>query len=373
MGIRTTWLCWSTVIPPPGADVSRRPHPPGSEPRRAAGMAGGGRAGFRQGPGGAGRRRRGRHQLDRTRPPRRPGRHHHPARQRGRQPVAGDHHRHRLVETRAGGGPVAPGPGNRDHASLHGGRPSSPTRRAPRSGWRRGSANEHAVAGRHRTTRRRRVVLHAVGEIDASNAGVFAEALSAAAVSSDAVTVDLSAVQYLDSAAINVLVSHGGPLHIVANPMLIPVLRISGVAELATVRAARGRDLAVRSAPRWSAPAAGRSPAGTSCGSRRPASPRRRSCRAGPRCHHRDAGVVEPVGERYQPQRHVLVVDAVHAGEIDRRHPSIRVRYRDGCMVARCRHSASKSSRVAPGTPAARAATSASESGSGAGGRPRCR
>lgn len=83
-----------------------------------------------------------------------------------------------------------------------------------------------------------RVVLHAVGEIDASNAGVFAEALSAAAVSSDAVTVDLSAVQYLDSAAINVLVSHGGPLHIVANPMLIPVLRISGVAELATVRAA---------------------------------------------------------------------------------------------------------------------------------------
>ena len=48
--------------------------------------------------------------LDRTRPPRRPGRHHHPARQRGRRPVAGDHHRHRLVETRAGGGPVAPGP-----------------------------------------------------------------------------------------------------------------------------------------------------------------------------------------------------------------------------------------------------------------------
>ena len=45
----------------------------------------------------------------------------------------------------------------------------------------------------------------------------------------------------LDSAAINVLVSHGGPLHIVANPMLIPVLRISGVAELATVRAARGQ------------------------------------------------------------------------------------------------------------------------------------
>ncbi len=43
-------------------------------------------------------------------------------------------------------------------------------------------------------------------------------------------------MQYLDSAAINVLVSHGVPLHVVANPLLIPVLRISGVAELATVR-----------------------------------------------------------------------------------------------------------------------------------------
>ncbi|MCB0942375.1 MAG: STAS domain-containing protein [Mycobacterium sp.] len=83
-----------------------------------------------------------------------------------------------------------------------------------------------------------RVVLHAGGEIDAGNVAVFAEALAAAAVSSQAVTVDLSAVQYLDSAAINVLVSHGGPLHIVANPLLIPVLRISGVAELATVSAA---------------------------------------------------------------------------------------------------------------------------------------
>lgn len=82
-----------------------------------------------------------------------------------------------------------------------------------------------------------RVVLRAVGEIDASNMAVFAEALGAAQTS-QAVTVDLSEVHYLDSAAINVLVSHGGPLHIVANPLLIPVLRISGVGELATVSAA---------------------------------------------------------------------------------------------------------------------------------------
>ena len=88
-----------------------------------------------------------------------------------------------------------------------------------------------------------RVVLHAVGEIDASNVTAFAEALATAATQSpDALTVDLSAVRYLDSAAINVLVSHGGPLHIVANPLLIPVLRISGVAELATVHAAAPAD-----------------------------------------------------------------------------------------------------------------------------------
>ena len=87
------------------------------------------------------------------------------------------------------------------------------------------------------------VVLHAAGEIDASNMAAFAEALTtAAAETSQTVTVDLSAVRYLDSAAINVLVSHCGPLHIVANPLLIPVLRISGVAELATVHAAPEAD-----------------------------------------------------------------------------------------------------------------------------------
>src|ERR1700758_159764 len=50
--------------------------------------------------------------------------------------------------------------------------------------------------------------------------------------------------------------------------------------------------------------------------------------------------------------------------------PSIRVRYRDGCMVARCAHSASKSSSVAPSTSAARAATSSSDSGGGGGAKP---
>lgn len=88
-----------------------------------------------------------------------------------------------------------------------------------------------------------RVVLHAIGEIDASNVATFADALDAAAAEAPgSVTVDLSAVGYLDSAAINALVAHAGSLHIVANPMLIPVLRISGVAELATVHAAPPAD-----------------------------------------------------------------------------------------------------------------------------------
>ena len=53
--------------------------------------------------------------------------------------------------------------------------------------------------------------------------------------------------------------------------------------------------------------------------------------------------------------------------------PSIKVKYRDGCMLARCAHSASKSSSVAPGSAAARATTSSSDNGGGAGGRSRCR
>jgi len=84
-----------------------------------------------------------------------------------------------------------------------------------------------------------RVVLRAAGEIDASNIATFSDALSAAtAEAADTFTVDLTGVEYLDSAAINALVPHADSLHIIANPVLIPVLRVSGLAELATVRPA---------------------------------------------------------------------------------------------------------------------------------------
>ena len=80
------------------------------------------------------------------------------------------------------------------------------------------------------------VVLFATGEIDASNVAGFAEALSAGATdTSDTLTVDLSAVDYLDSAAINALAPHAESMQIIANPLLMRVLLVSGLAELAKI------------------------------------------------------------------------------------------------------------------------------------------
>lgn len=87
------------------------------------------------------------------------------------------------------------------------------------------------------------LVVAAVGEIDASNVADFAAAIAAAtADNTGRLTVDLSAVDYLDSAAINALVPHADSLEIVANPILMRVLRVSGLAELAKVREAPPTD-----------------------------------------------------------------------------------------------------------------------------------
>jgi anti-anti-sigma factor len=89
--------------------------------------------------------------------------------------------------------------------------------------------------------------LIATGEIDLSNVDTFTEALDATISDSTGeghpVTVDLSAVEYLDSAAINVLSTHAddvGNMRVVAHPYLMPVLTISGLTELADVQAAPG-------------------------------------------------------------------------------------------------------------------------------------
>lgn len=87
-------------------------------------------------------------------------------------------------------------------------------------------------------------LLVAAGEIDLSNVDTFTRALVdviAAADGAAMVTVDLSAVEYLDSAAIGALSVHADyapRMRLVANPYLIPVLRISGIDRLATVEPA---------------------------------------------------------------------------------------------------------------------------------------
>ena len=81
------------------------------------------------------------------------------------------------------------------------------------------------------------LTLVATGEIDLSNVAVFADALNKAVTQTDTkpVTVDLSAVEYLDSGAINVLFGKAEEVRVIANPLLIPVLKVSGLADLTTV------------------------------------------------------------------------------------------------------------------------------------------
>lgn len=85
-------------------------------------------------------------------------------------------------------------------------------------------------------------VLVAVGEIDLSNIDAFHRALATATAevtgSDGAVLVNLSAVEYVDSAAINALAAHADHIALVAHPVLMPVFRVSGLTELTSVEAA---------------------------------------------------------------------------------------------------------------------------------------
>jgi anti-anti-sigma factor len=87
-----------------------------------------------------------------------------------------------------------------------------------------------------------KLVLIAAGEIDLSNIDTFDQALTTAsteaAQSGGKLTVDLRAVEYLDSAAINALFTHAEHIHLIARPLLMPVFRISGLTELTTVETA---------------------------------------------------------------------------------------------------------------------------------------
>lgn len=92
------------------------------------------------------------------------------------------------------------------------------------------------------TTRRDdgKLMLVAAGEIDLSNIDAFVQALTSASGESPGgpLTVDLSDVEYLDSAAINALFTHANHIDLIAHPILMPILTISGLTELVAVEPA---------------------------------------------------------------------------------------------------------------------------------------
>ncbi|MEU4428487.1 STAS domain-containing protein [Actinoplanes sp. NPDC024001] len=83
-------------------------------------------------------------------------------------------------------------------------------------------------------------VLTVAGEIDMSNAAEFAAALSdAVARAGDAaVVVDLTGVEYLDSAGLAALFAQADRLQVVTGPLLAPLLEVSGLAELTAIHRA---------------------------------------------------------------------------------------------------------------------------------------
>jgi anti-anti-sigma factor len=84
-------------------------------------------------------------------------------------------------------------------------------------------------------------VLRASGELDLSNLDAFTDALVAAvaaATGSETVTVDLSRVDYLDSGAINALYEHTNRIHVIVNPILMSVLKVSGLADVVAIESA---------------------------------------------------------------------------------------------------------------------------------------
>ncbi|SNY47062.1 STAS domain-containing protein [Paractinoplanes atraurantiacus] len=82
-------------------------------------------------------------------------------------------------------------------------------------------------------------VLSAAGEIDMSNAAEFSAALDGAlAEAGDApVVVDLTKVDYIDSAGLAVVFPHIDRVRLVASEVLAPVLTVVGLDDVMTVRA----------------------------------------------------------------------------------------------------------------------------------------
>ena len=78
-------------------------------------------------------------------------------------------------------------------------------------------------------------VVTAVGEIDMSNADRFRDALGHAAGDSGRLVVDLTGVEYLDSAGVHALFEHASRIRLIAGPLLEPVLTVSGLSGITSV------------------------------------------------------------------------------------------------------------------------------------------
>ena len=82
--------------------------------------------------------------------------------------------------------------------------------------------------------------VRAAGDIDLANVGQFQAALDQAAAASAAITVDLTAVTYCDSASIRVLITAARRARLTiavaaAGPVTETLLKISGLDQIATV------------------------------------------------------------------------------------------------------------------------------------------
>jgi anti-sigma B factor antagonist len=80
------------------------------------------------------------------------------------------------------------------------------------------------------------LVIGAAGEIDMSNASALSDALAEARRREEAFVLDLTAVEYLDSAGLAVLFPHVDHVRLVAGPLLGPLLTIAGLAGVTTIR-----------------------------------------------------------------------------------------------------------------------------------------
>ena len=81
-------------------------------------------------------------------------------------------------------------------------------------------------------------VVTVAGEIDMSNADRFRDALglaAAAAADGGSFVVDLTGVEYLDSAGVHALFAHAARIRLIAGPLLEPVLTVSGLSDITSV------------------------------------------------------------------------------------------------------------------------------------------